>query len=95
MWNSLESGQRRGTQLTEQELVEALPIEGGDGVAGYLYLITPGRGGLAAPEQAFLDQINRSLLQAALLAAALGLLLGLVFVAAGRGWVRMTCQRCD
>lgn len=67
-----------GGQLSPAQLAVALPLEVEGRTVGYLYVETPGRSGLAAAEQTFLTQVNQALWQAGLLAALLGIGLGLL-----------------
>ncbi len=55
-----------------------MPIEVKASTVGYLLLGAQGRGALATNEQDFLDQLQRTLLIAALIAAGLGIVIGLV-----------------
>jgi signal transduction histidine kinase len=73
-----ERNQRVGTALSNSEHDNALPIEVQGATAGYLLLGAQGRGALATNEQDFLDQLQRTLLIAALIAAGLGIVIGLV-----------------
>src|SRR5512139_3115742 len=73
-----ERHQRAGTALSEDERSSALPIEVNGVTVGYLLLGTAGRGTLATNEQVFLDQLQRTLLIAALIAAGLGIAIGLL-----------------
>ena len=75
-----ETEGRQGDQLSRQELAGALPIEWQQQTVGYLLAGGNGRGQSQLPPSAqiFLDQINNSLLQAALIAGILGLLIGVV-----------------
>lgn len=73
-----ERNQRVGTALSNSEHDNALPIEVKGATAGYLLLGAQGRGALATNEQDFLDQLQRTLLIAALIAAGLGIVIGLV-----------------
>jgi two-component system OmpR family sensor kinase len=67
-----------GARITETDLTTATPISVAGSVAGYL-LVRAGAGGAMSPAgQQFLARVNWSLLQAGLLAGALGLLLGVV-----------------
>ena len=67
-----------GPRLAEPERAAAAPIRAGGATVGFL-LVQAGAGGPMSPAgQQFLAQVNRSLLQAGLLAGALGLLLGLL-----------------
>ena len=63
-----ERAQRVGTELSEAERTSALPIEVNGVTGGYLLLGAQGGGALAANEQDFLDQLQRTLLIAALIA---------------------------
>ncbi|MCO6451584.1 MAG: HAMP domain-containing protein [Caldilineales bacterium] len=73
-----ESGGAAGDQLTAAQINTAAPIQVGDEIVGYLYVVTPGQAALAEAETTFLAQVNRALLQAALIASLLGILLGVV-----------------
>jgi len=73
-----ERNQRTGTTLTTSERDSSLPVEMNGTTAGYLLLGTQGRGSLATTEQDFLDQLQNTLLVAALIAAGLGIAIGLV-----------------
>jgi two-component system OmpR family sensor kinase/two-component system sensor histidine kinase BaeS len=73
-----ERNLRAGTVLSEAERASALPVELHGVTVGYLLLGVQGRGMLAANEQDFLDQLQRTLLIAALVAAGLGIVIGLV-----------------
>jgi signal transduction histidine kinase len=73
-----ERTQRVGTLLSVSERSTALPIDVQGGTAGYLLLGTQGRGALATNEQDFLDQLQRTLLIAAVIAAGLGIVIGVV-----------------
>ena len=73
-----ERNQRVGTVLSDSERDSALPIAVKGVTAGYLLLGAQGRGALATNEQDFLDQLQRTLLVAALFAAGLGMTIGLV-----------------
>ncbi len=66
-----------GETLTKSQRKQSLPITFGEEVVGYL-LITVGNNGAGGPAQAFLSLITRSLVQAGLVAGALGVLLGLI-----------------
>ncbi|RMF03844.1 MAG: HAMP domain-containing protein [Chloroflexi bacterium] len=73
-----------GSRLARNDLQNALPIQVNNRVAGYLLSTAPGAANSALSEsaQAFLEQVNRSLLQAGLIAGILGMVLG-VFIARG------------
>lgn len=75
-----ERGTRRGDSLTTDERASTLPIPSTNGsIAGYLVVAGgPGRAAMLQPEQDFLDQLRQTLGLAALLAGALGILMGLV-----------------
>jgi two-component system OmpR family sensor kinase/two-component system sensor histidine kinase BaeS len=65
--------------LSRNETAAALPIEQNGQVVGYLLANQPqNQVGLNAAGEAFLARINRSLIQAGLIAGVLGILLGLV-----------------
>src|SRR5581483_12241983 len=68
-----------GARLTQPDLAAATPISVEGSVAGYL-LVRAGAGStmMSPAGQQFLARVNWSLLQAGLLAGALGLLLGVV-----------------
>ena len=70
-------GQRRGSQMSQLEQADAVPIEWKGQTIGYLAFDTPGFGDLSGPAQVFLWQFNRSLVQAGCIAGGLGVLLGL------------------
>jgi len=72
-----ERGTRVGSMFSADERAAAQPILLDGQVVGYLLLNSPGRGALAPAEQAFLDQLRVTLVLAALLAGALGIVLGL------------------
>ena len=73
-----ERNLRVGTALSNSERDNALPIEVKGVTAGYLLLGAQGRSALAANEQDFLDQLQRTLIIAALIAAGLGIAIGVV-----------------
>lgn len=75
-----DSGQRRvGDVLSQAERDGATVLKEQDQIVGYL-VFTPGPvTTLRAPEQFFIDQVQRNLVVAALLASALGAILGLLF----------------
>jgi two-component system OmpR family sensor kinase/two-component system sensor histidine kinase BaeS len=72
------SGQMAAGPLARQNLADALPLELNGQVVGYLLAEGQGQGQLTGAAQNFLGQINRSLLQAGLLAGGLGVLLSLI-----------------
>jgi two-component system OmpR family sensor kinase len=69
--------QRVGDTLSRSEQRLAIPIQIGERTVGFLLATTPSRGQLRPQEQSFLDQVNRALLLAGVLAGALSILLGL------------------
>lgn len=72
-------GRRSSGQLSRAEWAEAVPIQVQNQIVGYLTVDAPPQAELAGPALGFLFQLNRSLLQAALIAGGLGMLLGLIF----------------
>jgi two-component system OmpR family sensor kinase/two-component system sensor histidine kinase BaeS len=66
-------GQMQDDQLSRADLALALPITSSRGAVGYLLVLHGTGSQLAAPEQAFLDRVNRALLLAAGLAILLGI----------------------
>jgi signal transduction histidine kinase len=73
-----ERNQRVGAALSDSERSSALSVELNGATVGYLLLGAQGRGPLATNEQDFLDQLQHTLLIAALVAAGLGIAIGLV-----------------
>ncbi len=75
-----DGGQRReGDALSPSEREAATALQSNDQTIGYL-LYSPGPiGNFLPPEQAFIDQVRRSLLLAALIASVLGVMVGLAF----------------
>ena len=75
---------RAGTQLAMHEVLQGAPIEVDGQVVGYLFSpASPGgmmgmMGMMGAPEQTFLNSLNRAIFLAALAAVILALVLGLV-----------------
>jgi two-component system OmpR family sensor kinase/two-component system sensor histidine kinase BaeS len=67
-----------GTTLTAAERDIAVPVRVEGQIAGYVLMQTPANMQFTAAAQAFLAQINQSLLLAALIAAIAGALLGVV-----------------
>lgn len=69
-----------GGQLDRQQISEAVPLEWQDQIVGYLLIEAPNgpMAQLSGPAQAFLDQTNRALIQAGLIAGVLGILVSLV-----------------
>jgi two-component system OmpR family sensor kinase len=72
------AGSRQGDQLSRSELAGAVPLEWQANTVGYLVPAGRGQSQLPASAQLFLDQVNLSLFQAALIAGILGLLIGVV-----------------
>ncbi len=66
------------SQLSANELADAIPLQVSGGVVGYLHFLPPGNNELNAAELAFLRQVNLSILQAGVIAAVLGLALGII-----------------
>ena len=73
-----ESGSRSIDQFSRTELAEAMPVESNSQTVGYLLTTGQSQFELTGAAQTFLNGVNRSLLQAALIAAILGMLIGLV-----------------
>ncbi len=73
-----ERNQRVGTLLTADERSNALPITVNGAAVGYLLLGAQGRGTLSSNDQTFLDQLRSALNVAALIAAGLGIVAGLL-----------------
>jgi two-component system OmpR family sensor kinase/two-component system sensor histidine kinase BaeS len=73
-----ERQQRAGTALTANERDSALPITVNGATVGSLLLGAQGRGTLESSEQDYLDQLQRTLIIAALIAAGLGIVIGVV-----------------
>ena len=69
--------QRVGDTLSRSEQRLAIPIQIGERTVGFLLATPPSRGQLRPQEQSFLDQVNRALLLAGVLAGGLSILLGL------------------
>ena len=65
--------------LTRAERSSALPVDNGDHTVGYLVSGVPERSELSETSRTFLAQLNQTLFRAGLLAAAVGIVLGLVF----------------
>ncbi len=70
-------GQRVGETISRSEREIARPIQSQGQTVGFLLVIPPGRGQLRPPEQSFLDEVNRALLLAGVLAGTVSILLGL------------------
>lgn len=73
-----ERNERVGTSFSTSELATTLPITANHQIAGYLLLGAQGRGTLSPNEQNFLDQLRRTLILAAVIAAGLGIAIGLL-----------------
>jgi len=72
-------GEHTGAELSQQQRSQALPIQIDGDTIGYLAVEPIGRVGLGPREETFLNQLNRILLLAGLLAGGLSILLGVVF----------------
>jgi len=70
-------GRYAGETINRSEQELAVPVQAGGQTVGFLLAIPPGWDQLQPQEQSFLDQINRALLLAGVLAGALSILLGL------------------
>jgi two-component system OmpR family sensor kinase/two-component system sensor histidine kinase BaeS len=68
----------RAPLLSRNERDRAVLVELDGKIIGYLVVRAPDQTELTAPDLAFLRQINRSLIQAGLIAGGLGILLGLI-----------------
>ncbi len=66
------------SQFSSTELTDAIPLKVDGATVGYLHFLPLGNNDLTASEQAFLQKVNLSILQAGVLAALLGLLLGII-----------------
>jgi two-component system OmpR family sensor kinase/two-component system sensor histidine kinase BaeS len=73
-----ERQQRTGMPLSGTERDSALPVTVNEAAVGYLLLGAQDRGTLETSEQDYLDQLQRTLIIAALIAAGAGILIGLV-----------------
>lgn len=71
-----ERGQRVGTSLSGDERASMLPIELNGAAVGYVLLGAQGRGTLAQSDQDYLDQLRSTLIVAAVIAAAAGVIIG-------------------
>ncbi len=69
---------RQGATVGRDELADATPITVHNRTAGYLLALPGGWVDTNPPAQTFLDQVNRSLLQAGLVAGLVGITLGFV-----------------
>ena len=69
-----------GDSVTRLDITDdaVTPIVARGQVVGYLALTAPGRADLTSAAESFLNSVNRALLQAALIATTLGILLGLL-----------------
>jgi len=65
-------------RLSRRERAAALPLEANGQTIGYLVIAVPAPNDLSASALAFLGEVNRSLLQAGLIAGGLGILLSLL-----------------
>ena len=72
------TGTRVGSVLSQDERSNALPVAANGNTVGYFVFGPQTRGALGTPEQNFLDQLRGSLVIAALLAGAIGIILGLL-----------------
>lgn len=91
-----DQGRHPAPVLSSEERASALAIESGGQTVGYIVAAVPAIVDLTPAAQDFLNQLNRSLLQAGLIAGALGALLGLVIargIAAPLGRLRAAAQR--
>jgi len=70
-------GRYAGETLSRSEQELAIPVQAVGQTVGFLAAIPPGWEQLQPQEQSFLDQVNRALLLAGVLAGALSILLGL------------------
>ena len=64
--------------LSRADLDAGLAVQTGGRTVGYVLVQAPGRTDVTGPAQAFLDRVQTALVQAGLLAAVVGLLLGLL-----------------
>jgi two-component system, OmpR family, sensor kinase len=71
-------GTRAGSVLSQDERSNALPVTVNGSNVGYFVSGPQARGALGTPEQNFLDQLRGSLVIAAVLAGAIGIILGLL-----------------
>ena len=93
-----ETGANVSSQLSRQQLVEAVPITWQDETVGYLFLdaASSGQTMMTAAAQAFLDQINRTLFQAGLIAGLLAVVMGIIIargLSAPLGRLAMAARR--
>lgn len=73
-----DAGAESEGQLDRRALADGAPITVGGQTVGYLLLEAGNQTRLSAAEQAFLDQVTRSLYQAGLIAGVLAIVLGLL-----------------
>jgi signal transduction histidine kinase len=91
-----EVGRHPAPMLSSQERAAALPIESEGQAVGYILAAMAASVDLTPAAQDFLSQLNRSLLQAGLIAGTLGVLLGLAIargIAAPLSRLRAAAQR--
>ena len=69
---------RQGGSLGRDDLADAVPITVQDRTVGYLLALPGGWVDTNPPAQTFLDQVNRALLQAGLVAGLVGITLGFI-----------------
>src|SRR6185436_4237108 len=69
---------RMGTTLNAQDRSNATTIDVDGTTVGYLLAIQPGAPATTQPDQAFLDQLRRNLVVAAIVAGGAGIVLGLL-----------------
>lgn len=72
------SGQRTGSTLDTREREVCMPVMVQGKLVGYVNLNDYPRGSITPPEQSFLDQLQGTLIIAAVVAGGLGILLGLL-----------------
>ncbi len=78
VYDSLPASAQRAATLSEAEKDAAVLVSWNGSVVGYVLSATPGQSDIPETEQFFLDQINHALAQAGLIAALVGLALGVV-----------------
>ncbi len=93
-----ETGTAVSPQLSRQQLAEAVPITWQNEIVGYLFLdaASSGQMMMTAAAQAFLDQINRTLFQAGLIAGLLAVVMGIIIarsLSAPLGRLAMAARR--
>ena len=74
--SGMSMGRSHGAELTDAERAEAVSLEQDGVTIGYALAVSGPRSEAPTAAQFFLDQINQSLAQAALIAVAIGILLG-------------------